>query len=232
MRGYRSIRFAEGADAQPLARGSGLRPQSARVPVMKFASWALIVFASSCTPSAPAPQVAPVSPPVSAAPAPGPSAGPPQTTGANSMQDDLIGKAAPDFTAVAQNGKAVHLASLRGKSVVIYFYPKDETPGCTKEACSFRDAWQSIATTGAVLIGVSADSSESHLAFAEHYKLPFLLVTDADGAIARLYGVPFEGRHRRQTVVVGADGIVHNVYRKVDVTVHAAQILEDLSHAG
>ena len=83
-----------------------------------------------------------------------------------------------------------------------------------------------------MLVGVSADSRESHLAFAQHYKLPFLLVTDPDGAIGRSYGVPFEGHHRRQTIVVGADGTVRNVYRKVDVTVHAAQILEALSHAG
>lgn len=168
----------------------------------------------------------------SAPPVPAPPTAPLPITGGDSTQDDLLGKPAPDFTAPAQDGKAVHLAAFRGKSVVIYFYPKDETPGCTKEACSFRDAWQALATTGAVLIGVSADSSESHLAFAEHYKLPFLLVTDSDGAIGRSYGVPFEGRHRRQTIVVGADGIVRNVYRKVDVTVHAAQILEDLKHAG
>jgi peroxiredoxin Q/BCP len=199
---------------------------------MKISAWLLGVLAWSCTPSSPPSPAAPVSAPASAALPPGPSTAPSPTTDGDSTRDDLLGKPAPDFTAQAQDGKAVHLAALRGKRVVIYFYPKDETPGCTKEACSFRDAWQPIARTGAVLIGVSADSSASHLAFAEHYKLPFLLVTDADGTIGRSYGVPFEGRHRRQTIVVGADGIVRNVYRKVDVTVHAAQILEDLSHAG
>jgi peroxiredoxin Q/BCP len=153
----------------------------------------------------------------------------------SSTPDDLVGKPAPDFTATAQDGKSVHLAALKGKSVVVYFYPKDETPGCTKEACSFRDAWQDIAKTGAVLVGVSGDGRESHKEFIEHYKLPFLLITDADGTIGKSYGVPFSGHHQRQTFVIGPDGTVKKVYRKVDVNVHAAQILGDLSqvaHAG
>ncbi|HXX67695.1 MAG TPA: peroxiredoxin [Polyangiaceae bacterium] len=141
-----------------------------------------------------------------------------------------MGREAPDFTATAQDGSSVHLSALRGKRVVVYFYPKDETAGCTKEACSFRDSWQSISGAGAVLVGVSADKLESHKSFAEHYKLPFLLVSDPDGSIARSYGVPFEGHHRRQTVVIGPDGRVRKVYRTVDVTIHAQQILDDLSH--
>src|SRR5580658_295093 len=205
---------------------------------MKIVACALGVLASSCTPSTPPPPPMAGAPPLHAAassaapPGPGAASPAPPPAGDDSARDDLLGKAAPDFTATAQDGSTVHLGALRGKWVIIYFYPKDETPGCTKEACSFRDAWESIARTGAVLVGVSADSRESHLAFAQHYKLPFLLVTDPDGAIGRSYGVPFEGHHRRQTIVVGADGTVRNVYRKVDVTVHAAQILEALSHAG
>lgn len=205
---------------------------------MKIVACALVVLASSCTastpPSPPVAQAAPQPTAPSAAAPPGPAAPSPASppAGADSARDELVGKPAPDFTAKAQDGTTVHLAALRGKRVVIYFYPKDETPGCTKEACSFRDVWDPIAKTGAVLVGVSADSSESHLAFVQHYKLPFLLLTDADGAIGRSYGVPFEGHHRRQTIVVGADGVVRNVYRKVDVTVHAAQILEDLTHGG
>ena len=151
--------------------------------------------------------------------------------GNDTTADALVGKLAPDFTATAHDGTVFHLAALRGKPVVIYFYPKDETPGCTKEACSFRDTLQQLAKTGAVIVGVSADTRESHQAFARHYGLPFLLLSDPDGAIGRLYGVPFAVRHRRQTFVIGADGTVHNVYRKVDVTVHAAQVLEDLKHA-
>ena len=142
--------------------------------------------------------------------------------------DDLVGKAAPDFTATSQDGSAVHLAALKGKRVVLYFYPKDETPGCTKEACSFRDAWEDLSKTGAVLIGISADTTSSHKDFAAHYKLPFLLVSDPDGKIAGDYGVPFAGHHSRQTVLVGADGKVLRVYRKVDVSVHAAQVLDAL----
>jgi peroxiredoxin Q/BCP len=150
----------------------------------------------------------------------------------SSPDDDLVGKPAPDFAAAGQDGAPVHLAALRGKPVVLYFYPKDETPGCTKEACSFRDAWQDLAKTGAVLVGISADTADSHRDFAAHYKLPFILVSDPDGKIGAEYGVPFgaplPGHHGRQTFVIGADGTVKKVYRKVDVTVHASQILGDL----
>lgn len=152
---------------------------------------------------------------------PAPSAGPVEV-------DDLVGKPAPDFTSVAQDGTSVHLAALRGKAVVVYFYPKDETPGCTKEACSFRDAWQELSKTGAVLVGVSADTTASHKDFVAHYKLPFLLLSDPDGALGRLYGVPFDGHHRRQTVVIGRDGTVRKVYRQVDVMKHAQEILGDI----
>lgn len=152
----------------------------------------------------------------------------PSATPSSVPRDDLVGKPAPDFTATAQDGTAVHLTAWKGKRVVLYFYPKDETPGCTKEACSFRDAWQDLAKTGAMLVGISADTTDSHKDFADHYKLPFLLVSDPDGKIAESYGVPFSGHHSRQTVVVGPDGRVVKVYRKVDVTAHAAQILDDL----
>jgi peroxiredoxin Q/BCP len=159
-----------------------------------------------------------------------PAASASATAGAGAAAaDDLVGKPAPDFTATAQDGTSVHLAALKGKRVVVYFYPKDETPGCTKEACSFRDSWQDIARTGAVLIGISADTNDSHKAFAAHYKLPFLLLSDPDGKIGGAYGVPFSGHHQRQTFVIGADGNVLSVYRKVDVTLHADQVLADLN---
>jgi peroxiredoxin Q/BCP len=163
--------------------------------------------------------------PTARAPAPASSAATPGDA------DPLVGKPAPDFTTTAQDGTSVHIAALTGKPIVIYFYPKDETPGCTKEACSFRDAWKDLAKTGAVLVGVSADGLDSHKAFVAHWKLPFLLVSDPDGSIAKKYVVPFEGMHKRQTVVIGADGNVRKVYRKVDVTVHAQQVLADLSPA-
>jgi peroxiredoxin Q/BCP len=137
-----------------------------------------------------------------------------------------VGPLAPDFTATAQDGTALHLAALRGKPVVLYFYPKDETPGCTKEACSFRDTWQALARTGAVLVGISADTLDAHRAFVAHYHLPFRLISDPDGAIAALYGVPFERVHRRQTMIIGADGVLRQAFRTVDVSVHAAQVLQ------
>jgi peroxiredoxin Q/BCP len=184
---------------------------------------------SSCTRSAPPSaasivlSAAPSSPPATAAASASASASPVPSS------DELVGKPAPDFTATAQDGRAVHLGALKGKAIVVYFYPKDETPGCTKEACSFRDAWDAIAKTGAVLIGVSADTLDSHKSFAAHYRLPFLLVSDPDGAIGRSYGVPFEGHHRRETFVISADGSVRKVYRQVDVSVHAQQVLADLT---
>jgi peroxiredoxin Q/BCP len=142
--------------------------------------------------------------------------------------DPLVGAPAPDFTAAAQDGTTVHLAALRGKPVVVYFYPKDETPGCTKEACSFRDSWEALAKSGAVLVGVSADSLDSHRQFAEHHKLPFLLVSDPTGEIGKLYGVPFFAVHQRQTIIVGADGRILKVFRKVDVGVHAQEVRQAL----
>lgn len=143
--------------------------------------------------------------------------------------DDLVGKPAPDFTAIAHDGTKVQLSALKGKPVVLYFYPKDETPGCTAEASSFRDSWKTIAATGAVVVGVSADSLESHQGFASHHGLPFLLVSDPDGSIGRAFGVPFAAVHRRQTIIIGRDGVVRKVYRTVDVAIHAQQVLADLA---
>jgi peroxiredoxin Q/BCP len=187
------------------------------------------VLAVSCARSAPpSPSVmAPPADPSSSSPAAVAVASP--STAADAGLDELVGKPAPDFTATAQDGTAVHLGALKGKAVVVYFYPKDETPGCTKEACSFRDSWDAIAKTGAVLIGVSADTLDSHKSFAAHYRLPFLLVSDPDGAIGQSYGVPFQGHHRRETFVIGTDGRVRKVYRQVDVAVHAQQVLGDLT---
>lgn len=151
------------------------------------------------------------------------------STSTPTSDDPLVGKPAPDFTKTTFDGKEVHVAALKGKPVVVYFYPKDETPGCTKEACSFRDAWKELSASGVTMIGVSTDDAESHRKFAEHHKLPFLLVSDQDGAIAKAYGVPVnDGYVARQTFVIGADGNVKKVYRKVNVAEHAAQITADV----
>jgi peroxiredoxin Q/BCP len=222
---------------------------------MKLETLALALALAGCTPSSSAPgpstsatpAAGSASAPAAAAPSPmaasaaerpstGPSAAAPPTSAAPAASalpataESLVGTSAPDFTATAQNGKSVHLAALKGRPVVLYFYPKDETAGCTKEACSFRDAWQPLVKTGAVLVGISADTLDSHRAFTEHWKLPFLLVSDPDGAIAQLYGVPFHGVHKRQTIVIGPDGKIAKVYRSVDVSVHAQEVLGDLDH--
>lgn len=179
-------------------------------------------------------------------PAPAPAAAPTASTAANANSatpnaaaipsataetDALVGKPAPDFTATAHDGFSVKPSLLTGKYVVVYFYPKDETPGCTKEACAFRDAWKPLESKGVVLVGISSDTIESHKQFAEHHKLPFHLVSDADGSIAAAFGVPNRGGMLgRQSFVIGPDGRITNVYRTVDVTKHADEILRDVSH--
>ena len=141
-----------------------------------------------------------------------------------------IGDEAPAFDRVAHDGTRARLVDYRGKkNVVLYFYPADFTPVCTKETCGFRDLAREMGDEHSVVIGVSADSLESHKAFAEHHKLPFKLVSDADGAIAKSYGVPFQGYTGRQSFVIGKDGNVKKIYRTVDVTAHAQQILADVN---
>lgn len=136
-----------------------------------------------------------------------------------------VGSPAPTLHAIAHDGTDVDLAKLRGRSVVVFFYPKDETPGCTKEACSFRDAWEKLGKRNIVLLGVSADSAESHRSFAANHKLPFLLLSDADGRIGAAFGVPrVLGFSARQTFVIGPDGRVTHVHRSVDPLTHASEI--------
>ena len=140
-----------------------------------------------------------------------------------------VGKPAPNFVLKAHDGTDLKLAEMKGKPVVVYFYPKDETPGCTKEACAFRDAWDTLQKSGVILIGVSADDDASHRKFAEHHKLPFKLVSDPNGDLAKLFGVPFRmGFVSRQSIVIGEDGNVKRIYRDVDVTRHADEIAADI----
>jgi thioredoxin-dependent peroxiredoxin len=143
--------------------------------------------------------------------------------------DVAEGKPTPAFSVTASDGTKIDSAAMKGKPIVLYFYPKDETPGCTTEACSFRDAWEKLAKSGVVMVGVSTDSDESHKAFAAHHKLPFHLVSDPDGKLAKTFGVTVNGTFMsRQTIVIGADGNVKRIYRTVDVTKHAAEISADL----
>jgi peroxiredoxin Q/BCP len=140
-----------------------------------------------------------------------------------------VGNAPPDFAVKDQDGAELKLSALKGKPVVLYFYPRDETPGCTREACAFRDSWKELEKKGVVLIGVSTDSVASHQQFARHHQLPFRLVSDEGGTLARAFGVPNSGGFLgRQTFVIGADGKVKKIYREVDVTRHAAEVLADL----
>ncbi len=126
----------------------------------------------------------------------------------------MVGEKAPDFSLEDQHGKRVSLADFRGKqAVVLFFYPKDETPICTKEACSFRDAYQDFTDAGAVVIGVSSDSASSHLAFADNHRLPFLLLAD-DGELRSSFKVrkTLGLMPGRATYVIDREGIVRHVF--------------------
>jgi thioredoxin-dependent peroxiredoxin len=139
------------------------------------------------------------------------------------------GAKAPLFDAVAHNGQRVSLQELRGRPVVLYFYPKDDTPGCTREACELRDAYEPISRLGAVIVGVSTQDNVSHQAFAVKHKLPFLLVPDHEGTIAAAYGVPLRlGLAKRVTFIIGRDGVVARVFPDVTPSGHAAEVLEIL----
>lgn len=131
------------------------------------------------------------------------------------MRSIQVGDPAPDFTVTASDGKQVTLADYRGKqAVVVYFYPRDNTSICTQEACAFRDAYEDFVKAGAVVIGVSVNSDESHRAFAASHRLPFLLVADEDGSLRRLFGVPnsFLILPSRVTYVIDRAGIVRHVF--------------------
>lgn len=147
-----------------------------------------------------------------------------------------VGQPAPDFTLDDQKGEPVTLSELKGKPVVLYFYPKDDTPGCTKEACAFRDARAAYEKAGAQVIGVSPDTSKSHEKFAAKYDLPFTLVADTDHHACESYGVWQEknmyGKKSmgvvRTTFVIDREGIVRKVFPRVKVDGHADAVLEAL----
>jgi peroxiredoxin Q/BCP len=140
------------------------------------------------------------------------------------------GAPAPDVSFALHTGEQMALQSLRGKPVVVYFYPKDDTPGCTVEAQEIRDLYEQLKQTGAVVIGVSTDSRDSHRAFAEKHALPFLLASDETGKIAQAFGVPLKnGRASRESFVIGADGRIKRVFTEVNPKGHAAELLATLS---
>ncbi len=144
------------------------------------------------------------------------------------------GATAPDFTLPTDGGGSVTLSALRGQNVILYFYPKDDTPGCTTEACGFRDAMPDFAGADAVVIGVSKDSVASHDKFKTKYELPFTLAADTDGHVCEAYGVWVEksnyGRKymgiERTTFLIGKDGMIKRVWNKVKVNGHVAEVLK------
>jgi peroxiredoxin Q/BCP len=147
------------------------------------------------------------------------------------------GTPAPDFTLQSDSGESVTLSELRGKPVVLYFYPKDDTPGCTTQACGIRDAYGEFQRAGAVVLGVSPDDETSHVKFREKYELPFTLLADPDHAVADQYGVwgeksyagkTYLGVHR-STFVIDADGTVKKVMHDVKPATHADDVLAVLT---
>lgn len=147
-----------------------------------------------------------------------------------------VGDQAPDFTLKNDAGEDVTLSSLRGKPVILYWYPRDDTPGCTVEACSFRDAYAEFQQAGAVVLGVSTDDTRSHQKFKTKFSLPFPLLSDPDHQVAEQYGVwglkKFMGREfegiNRITYLIDENGIVKQVWPKVKPEGHADEILQAL----
>jgi peroxiredoxin Q/BCP len=146
------------------------------------------------------------------------------------------GTKAPDFKASTQDGNTISLKDLRGKQVVLYFYPKDDTPGCTKEACGFRDGWKKFEKADVVVLGVSPDSEKSHKKFSEKYELPFVLLADEDRSIIKKYNVwgekQFMGRKymgvHRTTFLIDKNGMIQKVWPKVKAEEHANEVLSEL----
>ena len=147
------------------------------------------------------------------------------------------GKPAPDFELHADDGRTVKLSDFRGRPVVLYFYPRDDTPGCTKEACAFRDSYDEYLARDAVILGVSRDGEESHRKFKQKYDLPFTLLSDPDHEVAEAYGVWAEksmyGRKSmgivRSTFVIAADGTIAKAMRGIKVPGHSDKVLEALA---
>jgi peroxiredoxin Q/BCP len=147
-----------------------------------------------------------------------------------------VGDKAPELSLPDQHGRTVTLKSLKGKQIVLYFYPKDDTPGCTKESCDFRDVESQILRAGGVIVGVSLDGPESHQKFIQKFGLPFPLLSDEDASISKAYGVYKEknmyGRKswgiERSTFVIDAEGKLKAIFRKVKVDGHVDEVLTTL----
>lgn len=150
-----------------------------------------------------------------------------------------IGDQAPDFSLLSDQDQPVALKDLRGKKVILYFYPKDNTPGCTREACDFRDNLNQFESNDTVILGISKDSPAKHRKFKEKYSLPFSLLADEDGTVCQAYGVidkkslfgnTFLGI-QRSTFLIDEQGIIRSIWRKVKVTGHIEKVLNELNEA-
>jgi peroxiredoxin Q/BCP len=158
------------------------------------------------------------------------------TIGATSaaLADDVpvAGSVAPAFTLPDQSGREVSLDGLRGRWLVLYFYPKDDTPGCTEEACSFRDDLGQLSALGAQIVGISVDDTASHAEFAKKHSLQFPLLADRDGVVARRYGAFADWKvfryAKRYTFLIDPQGKIAKTYLKVDTSKHSAEIIADL----
>jgi peroxiredoxin Q/BCP len=143
------------------------------------------------------------------------------------------GENAPDFRLPDQHGKMHTLSDYAGRWLVLYFYPKDDTPGCTREACAFRDGLARLEAAGAIVVGISVDTQDSHRRFAEKHRLPFDLLADSDGNVARHYGALMDWQvfrmAKRTTFLISPTGKVQRVYAQVDPDRHAGEILAELT---
>lgn len=195
---------------------SSRTPSSRAVPLALVAA-CVAVAALGCDKSTP--------PPAAAGPAVSATTGA-SPTGQKAASELAVGDSAPQVTFVLQDGRSVPLSSLAGKNVAVYFYPKDETKGCTIEAQGIRDNWDALKAAGVVVIGVSTQDAASHKAFIEKEKLPYDLAVDDDEKLAKAFGVPVRlGFASRQTFLVGPDGKLKKVWRDVTPTGHALEII-------
>ncbi|MEE4117064.1 MAG: thioredoxin-dependent thiol peroxidase [Marinilabiliaceae bacterium] len=150
------------------------------------------------------------------------------------MAEIIAGQKAPYFEGTDQNGNTIKLDDYKGKKLVLYFYPKDNTPGCTKEACSFRDSYSEMISKGFDIVGVSADSEKSHQKFADKFELPFPLIADTKKTIMEAYGTFGEKKMygksflgvKRTTFIINEEGVVEKVIKKVDTADSASQIFK------
>jgi peroxiredoxin Q/BCP len=146
--------------------------------------------------------------------------------------NSLINSKAPEFYLPDAGGNTISLDHFKGKWLVIFFYPKDDTPGCTREACNFRDDYSIIKSLGAHVIGISLDKKTSHQKFKEKYQLPFMLLSDAQGAVAKKYGALFEFMFikfaKRHSFIINPQGLIRKEYRSINSSTHSIQIIDDI----